>query len=63
VRYTSPVFVVSQYKLVSGGGLRKQRISAIVWALWLGKDFTFLCVIRITEKLQVNLCEIFGTEI
>ena len=40
-RYTSPVSVVSQCKLVSGWGLRKRRSAPPYGPLWLGKDFTF----------------------
>jgi len=42
-RCTSPVSVVWQCKLVSGWGLKKTEISAVLWFLRLGKDFTFLC--------------------
>jgi len=45
VWYTSPVFVVSQCKLVSGWGLRKVHISIVPWALWLRKDFTYFFTI------------------
>jgi len=34
--------MVSQRKLVSGLGAKETEISAAVWALRLGKDFTFL---------------------
>jgi len=40
-RYTSPVSVISQCKLVSGWGLRKRRSAPPYGPLWLGKDFTF----------------------
>ena len=40
-RYTSPVSVVSQCKLVSGWGLRKRRSAPPYGPLWLRKDFTF----------------------
>jgi len=39
-RCTSPVAMVSQYKLVSGWGLWKQRSAPPYGPMWLGKDFT-----------------------
>jgi len=43
-RCTSPVSMVSQFKLVSGWQLRKSEISTAPWAIWLGKDFTPLSI-------------------
>ena len=46
-RYTSPVSMVSQCKLVSGWGLRKRRSAPPYGPLWLWKDFTLLTFITI----------------
>jgi len=64
-RYTSPVSVISQRKLVSGWGLRKRRSAPPYGPLWLGKDFTLLyTTITIVCYTATNLarvrCEIGG---
>jgi len=57
-RRISLVFVVLQCKLVSGWGLRKWKISIILCALWLGKDFVLVvafCAYRLVIVAEVVL--------
>ena len=50
-RYTSPVSVVSQCKLVSGWGLTKRRSAPPYGPLWLWKDF-FLLQLTILSRIM-----------
>jgi len=53
-RCTSPVSVIRQCKLVSGLG----EISAVLWALWLQKDF-MLCYVTL-HNTYCGPCPLYG---